>query len=320
MYVRTLPREIAARWIKPGDEVAMYEVEDGSGEVDSGLRDFCRTAEFVERFCSADWWLVIDGPHLVRPPADPEAGRVAGDVKHSLGGWWSVEPGDRGFVPDDMDHVGASSFVLVPIVGSTLGHPRTYFARPSEQFVIRERVKVDALEMMLSETAGTIAADAVALRLLVTEEPTEGQRAGAGVTVAERTPAPGHEACDLDRACSGGPYKCLFDPSWDEPAPAPRYRCTTVEPHDEHTWQDGNHVRMGAWYLCDGIGHPKIHADVLAIESHEEEERGSADRGPGEITCALPARRIPMGVMGMPIGRDAVSSDAMLYEREREQG
>lgn len=241
MYVRTLPREIAARWIKPGDEVAMYEVEDGSGAVDLGQRDFCRTAEFVERFTSPDWWLVVDGPHAVKPP--PAPGRETGDLKHSLGGWWSVEPSERGYVPYGLDHVGAHSFTIVPVRNNTIGAPRTYFAKEAEQFVIRERVKVDALEMMLDETAGSIASDAVALRLLIAEEPTEGQRAGAGSTVAgsavaalrefiathpigTKVPAEldaaaqremiGHEACDLDRQCSGGPYWCLLDPRWTE--------------------------------------------------------------------------------------------------------
>lgn len=177
MYVHTAPREIAARWIQAGDEIAMYEVEDGSGEADSGLRNFCRTEEFVSRYSSPDWWLVVDGARLVRPPADEDG------PARPVDGWWNVQPAiDRGFVPEDLDHVGASSFVMAPIVSGRLAEPRIYFAKDSEQFVIRERVQIGP-HVNLSRRP----------RLLTPREQTEGQRIRVGSTVAEidlNAPAP----------------------------------------------------------------------------------------------------------------------------------
>lgn len=283
MYVRTLPREIAARWIKPGDEVAMYEVEDGSGEADSGLRDFCRTAEFVERFCSADWWLVVDGPDLVKPPADDTIGRVPGDVKHGAGGWWRVEPADRGFVPDDLDHVGAVSFVMAGIVDNRIGHPRVYFAGPDEQFVIRERVKVDATEYAehtIAQLESTMRAGA--LRLVSSNEPTEGQRAGAVSTVAEPRDA-----------------EQIRDVPAEERTAEELYRYGTD----------------GPW--------PGKPLPVIEVR-HDEEERGSADRVPGEETARLPMRRIPLGVLGASMGgtssgrQSDAGSGAWQFQSERE--
>lgn len=183
----------------------MYEVETGAGDLDSGDRDFCRTVEFVERFTSADWWMVVDGSNLVPPPADPKIGTVyeGGVVSYLPGGLFQAEPASRGFVPEDMDHVGAHALVLVPVLNEPgpIGMPRCYWVKEDEQLVIRERVAASAINH--------------ALRLLVLQgAPAEGQRVSAGTTAAE--PTPGHEACDLDRTCSGGPYKCLQDPSWND--------------------------------------------------------------------------------------------------------
>jgi hypothetical protein len=180
VFVKTLPREIAARWIKPGDEVAMYEVEDGSGEADSGKRGFCRTEAYVSQYASVEWWVVIDGARLVPPPADKRVGRIEGSVRHWLGGLFGIEPMDRGFVPDDLDHIGAHSFAIAPIRGRELGAPRVCFASEAEQFVIREKVKVPVIKAGPND-----------FRLLNPRERTEGQRVSAGSTVAEPTPGIG---------------------------------------------------------------------------------------------------------------------------------
>lgn len=202
----------------------MYEVENGSGELDSGVRDFCRTEEFVSLCRGAvDWWLVVDGSNLVQPPADADALRVEGGVRYSLGGHFDVEPAERGFVPDDLDHVGAHAFVMVPIVADTLGMPRCYWAKPAEQFVIRERVSVNAIQ--------------AALRLLAAREPAEGQRASAGTTAA----------------------------------------------------------------------------DVVLTRPGRRR-----NQVPGETTEQLPTSQVPVGVMGMPIGRDTPESAAVDFHSERE--
>lgn len=144
MLVHTSPRELAARWIKPGDEVATYEVETGAGDQDSGVRDFARSEDLVLRHPALiDWWLVVDGSKLVPPPADAEVGRVEGGVKLYAGGAFDVEPMARGFVPDGIDHVGTHQLVLMPIQNATLGPPRTAYIREEEQLVIRERVRLE---------------------------------------------------------------------------------------------------------------------------------------------------------------------------------
>jgi hypothetical protein len=174
VFIRTEPREIAARWIKPGDEVATYEVENGSGDTDSHVRAFIRTTEYAARFSTPDWLLVIDGPHLVPPPADEEVNRVEGVVQHDAGGQFTVDERSRGFVPDGLDHTGAVSFVVVPINNNRVGEPRVYFAKDTEQFVIRERVKVPT-RTMYQITSGKVPAEI------------EGQRTRAGFTITAVT-------------------------------------------------------------------------------------------------------------------------------------
>jgi len=175
VHITTQPREIAARWIRPGDEIATYEVEDGSGEADSGLRDFIRTVEFAERYTTPDWLLVVAGPSLVPPQADEDVPRVEGVVKHTNGGAFDLVPKSRGFVPHDIDHVGAISFLLVQVRAGKVSAPRLYFAKDTEQFVIRERVKVNPRDRFLityQENGRAARAE------------TEGQRDSAGFTVA----------------------------------------------------------------------------------------------------------------------------------------
>lgn len=312
MIVRTLPREIAARWINAGDEVAMYEVEDGTGELDSGKRDFCRTVDYVERSASVDWWLVVDGTNLVRPPLDAEIGTtLEGTIRHKLRGQFDVEPGDRGFVPDDLDHTGAQAFIMVPIVENRVGMPRCYWARDSEQFVIRERVQISALDLMMDDARGSVAADAGALRLLLTEEPAEGQRVSAGTTVAERAPLPVRLL-----SVGGTPDTAIVTHlgTWlGERGSLPLWRCAKREEHDAHPWSDDKHCGPGASYWCHGD------ADNGPVGCGDDCEPPSSPMRPvGEITEQLPTRRIPLGVMGASLGRQVAESAEVNFRSERD--
>lgn len=190
MFVRTGPREIAARWIHPGDEVALF---DPPPTTPPKTYEPARTEEFVRQHAvRISWWLVVN-ISMVPPPAKPEVGREEGTVRHSLGGQFSVEPQARGFVPDGLDHVGAHALVMMPTAGDIVWPDgrrlqRKYWAGEEEQLVIRERVRVDPLEYTenMFGLMTDVHADADALRRLTDEVPeTEGQRAGAGVTVAE---------------------------------------------------------------------------------------------------------------------------------------
>lgn len=300
MFVRTAPREIAARWIKAGDEIATYEVANGNGDADSGLRNFCRTESFVEileRNGTADWWLVLDGARLVSPPADEAAGRIVATVHHTLGGGWDLTPADRGFVPDDLDHVGAVSFVMVPSVQGRLGEPRVYFAKDAEQFVIRERVNVDPLDFAEKTLEELESANrAGKLRLFVPpRERSEGQRVGAVSTGARFPTARVRTRNEIDAAkFSLNPWTAAAAQAYDDDEPAgaypglPGYRCSKLEAHPSHDWQDRKHTGHGAWYWCHG------------------------EAGP-----VLP-KAVPDGVSGYAMGRTLPESDAVNFVSARE--
>lgn len=282
--VRTDPRELPARYVKAGDELAMYEAETGAGEEDSGRRLFARSEAFVTGAPSViDWVLVIEGAELVRPPAAPDEvpARPEAVVQHAEHGWWSLVGSPRPFVPDGVDHVGSHRLVIAPVHAERLGAPIVVYADEGEQFVIRERVVVR-----------------------------EGQPATpAGITRDRSTRA---VLTLLERAAPG------TLPSW---------RCSRIEEHEGHVWADQSHVGVKGHYRCDGKGHANIRNTeatraALAVQSidcgADLEERGSAG---ADTTQALPMRRVPLGVLGVPMGHGVAADDhSWEYTRDDTKG
>jgi hypothetical protein len=266
MMLRTDPRALPARWIKAGDEVAVYEVENGAGALDSGRRNFARTVEFAQRAVSCEWMLVVR-VFMVHPPADLEL-RPA--VVHDPGGWWSVAPAPDDFVPDEVDHVGATGIILLPTTAQNFGPPVLVYAGDEEQFVIRERVQVEAPRdaWLRGYRAGGENMRAVMSRPRTFMGNAEGQRHGAGATASA-----------------------------------------------------GN--------MPGAYGHSESIIAILRADTDEQSAIGDAAAlaaigvepdidGPGEDTRQLPIRRIPMGVVGQPLGRTVVESAAVNFTSERD--
>lgn len=260
--VHTLPRELPARYVKAGDEVAMYEADRPEGEP-VPVYLFARSEGFVQSAPSAvDWFLVVEGAELVAPPAAPDEvpPRPEGVVRYGNGGTWRVQQHPRPFVPDGIDHVATHRLTIAPIdTRRRVGVPIVVYADEAEQFVIRERVQVR-----------------------------EGQPAApAGIT--------------RDRGTSA--VLALVERSSVPPPALPPYRCPRIERHEAHEWTDRSHVGPKASYECDGEGH----ANVRAVEAaRDEADRGSA--GP-DVTAQLPMRRLPMGVLGVPMGHGIAATD-----------
>lgn len=109
MHGYTRPREIAARWVREGDEVATY--------VEKGRREVARSLNFVEMHPGKIRWVaVLASPVLASGTSLKQMAAVADDVKK------------------------AATAIGLPIQGPEVA-PVVVWGTDREQLVIRELVE-----------------------------------------------------------------------------------------------------------------------------------------------------------------------------------
>lgn len=248
MIVRTRPREVFTLHLRHGDELALYpmasrhtarEVCDcPSAKRDAGKPDHCagryefaKSAQFVEHNPDAIVWaMLIEEPKAV----ESEPGWFTTDKLR-----FAVVPIVNGSLrlPVPLSAERNMQFVIREIVkvegqpampvGHTTDKPPLYKCSTLERhpehpwnddkhvpgvgfaywcngeghpkILAAEQKRERRANLRIAPASGTDFGPEQFTRLL--QYPTPEER------LAQRTP--GHEACDLDRTCSGGPYECL---------------------------------------------------------------------------------------------------------------
>jgi hypothetical protein len=135
--VRTKPRELPPRYIKPGDEIALQEVDADADDSIGARWYFARSADYVDATPQdVVWFAVVDGPHAIPPVATGRPGTV---IRHEPGGWWTVDELPRSeFVPDNIDPVTTQRLMLL----TDTGRPVVVHLTDTEVVVVRECVQV----------------------------------------------------------------------------------------------------------------------------------------------------------------------------------